>query len=305
MEPYETCETISWIEWIDDQSNGGGDGVPEENPGGGPGNGGWNPPPCNGPSGFAAKGNGNSSNYNEPCTPGWEPEPIEEEPPSPFIDPCLKLKRLLNDPASPMKRHILNDLRPNIDANPGGEIGAKISRNATGDITSTMLPQSSIGEIKITVASQTYCVAHTHGSNVYPMFSWSDVHTLYQIDANAASHNNGLSSFLLVCKDDQGVYQTYAIVFDAVGSAITSFFNNPENIGCTTQEVTNMMDQTLTEYFYEEDNNNTYNYERAFLRSLSGLNVSLFKANSSLNNWTRLAINTNSSTATVALSDCN
>ena len=103
MEQYETCETISWIEWIDDQSNGGGDGVPEENPGGGPGNGGWNPPPCNGPSGFAAKGNGNSSNYNEPCTPGWEPEPIEEEPLT--ID-------VISDPNAPSYPDISEDEDP-------------------------------------------------------------------------------------------------------------------------------------------------------------------------------------------------
>ncbi len=68
---YQVC----WWEWAGDlPDNGGGLG-------GGGSTGGGTPPPCGGPVGFAAKGNGNTSQYNEPCGPGWEPEPIEDEPP--------------------------------------------------------------------------------------------------------------------------------------------------------------------------------------------------------------------------------
>ncbi len=78
--PVVTWQPICWQQLILDLGDGGGLG-------GGGSTGGGTPPPCGGPNGFAVEGNGNTSNYNEPCGPGWEPEPIDDEPTefNPFI----------------------------------------------------------------------------------------------------------------------------------------------------------------------------------------------------------------------------
>ena len=51
------------------------------------------------------------------------------------------------------------------------------------------------------------------------------------------------------------------------------------------------MDRIIqSKYNKEYSTSPTPNYEREFLKQMFGYNVSLYKANTQLNNWTRLAI---------------
>jgi hypothetical protein len=155
-----------------------------------------------------------------------------------------------------------------------------------------------------------YSAIHTHPLDCAPMFSWSDVVVLNSLNNNCnnlASHNTDMASFLLVCKDDAGVFQTYAIVFDPSSSnqTIDQFMNNPENVGCSSQEISEIMDNQLGIAYNKEYNSPTPNYERAFLRFMSNSNISLYKANSTLTNWSKLTLSNNSPTATVNSTKCN
>lgn len=76
--------------------------------------------------------------------------------------------------------------------------------------------------------------------------------------------------------------------------------SNPENIGCSSLEIENKMNDKLGRA-YDNDNN----YERAFLRFMSNSNVSLYKANSTLTNWSKLSLSNTSATATVNSTNCN
>ena len=114
-----------------------------------------------------------------------------------------------------------------------------------------------------------------------------------------------MASFLLVCQDDNGVFQTYAIVFDpvSVNETIDQFMTNPENIGCTVKEISE--NEKLRIAYNKEYNSPNPNYERVFLRSMYNSNVSLYKANSTLTNWSKLSLSNNSATATVNSTNCN
>ena len=217
-------------------------------------------------------------------------------------NPCGKLKDLFNASKGNIKPTILNDLRPNIAVNPSGEKAVSLAMSSSGVPTNTVIPPTSTNTVGIPTCSNYYSGIHTHPLDTYPMFSWSDVVVLNSLNNCSATHNQGMASFLLVCQDDNGVFQTYAIVFDpnSLNNTIDQFMSNPENIGCTSQEIENKMDEALgIEYA------NDSNYERAFLKFMSSSNVSLYKANSTLTNWSKLSLSNNSATATVNSTNCN
>jgi|GEM_PF-1611868 len=282
----------------------GGGGFPDEpipvDPGGG-GNGsggGGTPPDCGEPQGrgIAARG-------DLPCDedPGWEPEPIEDNPP---VTPCESLMSLFTQPALNTKSIINDNLKTFIQTHPSGEAGAAFRIAPNGTASFTMLPSTTALQLEIPAGGNVYSAIHCHSNNGYPMFSWSDIFSLYLMWARRPAHVNFRPSFLLTCKDDNGVYQTYAIIIEDIGTTLGEFFTNSENVGCTQDEiVTKKNDKLFKEYSYEENNNS--NYELAFLRSIFGLNVSLYKANTNLTNWSKLGINNNASNATVNSTNCN
>lgn len=222
-------------------------------------------------------------------------------------DPCTKLKNLFSATKGNIKPTIINDLRPNIAVNTSGEKGHSLTKNNTGTILGIPILPSSINTTRVPFGGYYYCALHTHPLDVQPMFSFSDVITLNNLNNNTASFNDGFASFLLVCQDDNGVFQTYAIVFDPISlnETIDQFISNPENIGCSEKEVKEKMDSKLEEEYYLEDSSSNPNYERAFLRTIFNTNVSLYQANSALTNWSKLSLSNNSATATVNSTNCN
>mgnify|MGYP007115599262 FL=1 len=295
---YEYC----WMEYVEtggggSGGTGGGGGPGSGGTGGGSGGGGTPPEPCDGPQGLLA-GRGDL-----PCDdePGWEPLPIGDNPPA---TPCESLKSLFNQPALNTTSIITDSLKTFIQTHPSGEAGAAFRIAPDGSASFNMLPPTTTLELSIPAGGNVYSAIHSHSNNGYPMFSWSDVFSLYLMWARRPAHVNFRPSFLLTCKDDNGVYQTYAIIIEDIGTTLGDYFTNPENVGCTQDEiVTKNNDKLFKEYSYEENNNS--NYELAFLRSIFGLNVSLYKANTNLTNWSKLSISNNSSNATVNSTNCN
>lgn len=295
------CTSVSWIEWEDDGSGGGG-GDPNPPGGGGPG-GGWNPPdPCGGPSGIV------SGRGNEPCDPddppGWEPLPIDDDPPTPKT-PCASLKSLFNKPGLNAKSIINDSLKTFIQTHTAGEAGAAFKLTPTDSASFTMLPSTDTLAIDIPAGGNVYSAVHCHSNNGYPMFSWSDIYSLYLIWARKPNHISERASLLLTANDDNGVYQTYAILFEDLGTTLGAFFASPKNAGQLQNEIIANMNKDLERRYKKEFDNNTKNYERVFLRSIFGLNVSLYKANTDLTNWSKLSISNNSTTAVINTENCN
>ncbi|HUN04708.1 MAG TPA: hypothetical protein PLS00_17810 [Niabella sp.] len=183
--------------------------------------------------------------------------------------------------------------------------GVSLKRLTGNNMGLVMITPSTNNKLGMPAGGQTFSGIHTHADDSYPMFSWDDVYTLYNINSRVAPHNVGQASFLLSCRDESDVFQTYAIVFENIGTTLNQFFTNPLNIGCTHKEIIDMMHEKLGKSFEEEYDNGTSNYERAFLRSVFGLNVSLYKANNTLTNWSKLFISNNSPAATVDSANCN
>ncbi len=215
-----------------------------------------------------------------------------EEEDEEVTPPCVTLNKLFKKPKPDIKKTITDDLRPNIAVNPKGEKAAFIGKMADGTEGTIVGPASDENQVPIRTGTVYYSAIHTHPDNCYPMFTFGDVLVLNKLKNGLQPHNKGLASFLLVCKDDNGVFQTYAIVFDKrLANTIQNIFDSPENSGCSVLEIVDKMDERMEEKFIQEDKYGSKNYERAFLRMMSGYNVSLYKANTDLNNWSKLSLN--------------
>jgi len=134
------------------------------------------------------------------------------------------------------------------------------------------------------------------------MFSWSDVLHLYNTQKRIATHNNGLATFLLLCKDDFGVEQLYAISINNVAefnNKMESILQSDEYNGCNIIDVQKNLDDKI-EKKYNQDNN----YERQFLKMVQSYNITVAKANSQRTNWNILSLNP-TTTSFVSQTPCN
>ena len=250
---------------------------------------------------YGSGGNNNNTTYtnpNPPCDPRVDCPLFDQDP-----NPCNKLKNLFN-PLKANAKPKLIELANTIVPGEEGENLVSFKRNSGDNYGNTSIPASDGNSIVGPTGGNVYGEAHTHPLGItYPMFSWTDVHRLLEIKQAALPHNENYIVNVGVFKDDNGNTQVYALVFneDTFGAnTIEDLLNQPELNGCTTKEKLKMYDEELREKFEDDSSSN---YERAFLRQFYGFNVSLYKANGALTNWSRLQVNT--LTGTVVETPCN
>ena len=219
-----------------------------------------------------------------------------------ITEPCNNLKKLF-DPAKANIKPAVNSLLLTIP-NSIGENAEVFSNSSSGFNSSFSVNQTGNNLIQTPVGGDVFAIIHTHPLDTYPMFSWSDVNALNNLSNNLASHQ-GQAVSMLATIDDSGVSQLYAIVFNEESiNTIDDFINSPENAGCNDGEVAKQMDDQLDERYRKEFNSGTTpKYELAFLRQMFGYNISLYRANVGLNNWSRLKINT--LTGNITTTPCN
>lgn len=225
--------------------------------------------------------------------------------------PCNKLKNLLAQDKANVKPLITGGMYSYVNNSSKGEGGIYTKKNALGDIVNEIAPYSDTLSVPPKYGGDYYSMIHSHPKSAYPMFTYSDLTVLYMLEIKAAAHNSGQSSLLLVCEDDNGVKQTYAVVFESSGLFMEDVWATPELVGCTIEQKIEALDKKLEKMYIEEDKKTELdpsykpNFERVFLQFCFGTNIGLYKANSDLTGWSKLNIATNSDTATVTLTNCN
>lgn len=272
------------------QDNGGGSsdttiGDPFNGGGSSPGSDGdgLGDPFSGGGSSTGGSGTGSTGTNNE----GFDSEVVTSPvaPEITLLTPCNKLNKLFNIPNPDIKSTIQNHLQTNIPINPNGEKAAYLQKLPNGSMGTTISNPTTTNSVGIRTGGNFYSAIHTHNITLYPMFSYSDVVVLNELNNKTQSHNQGMASFLLTCIDDNNTPQTYAIVFETneLNNNLNFFLNTPENIGCTQAEIAREIDKLLGEEFSKDSN-----YERVFLKFMAHTNVSLYKANSTLTSWNHL-----------------
>ncbi|SDI92713.1 hypothetical protein SAMN05421846_1243, partial [Chryseobacterium taeanense] len=219
--------------------------------------------------------------------------------------PCEKGKNLLDITKANLKPLIKNGMYAYINNSSTGEAGIYLKKDNAGNITTEVAPYVADAMLPVKAGGTYYSAVHTHPNITYPMFSWSDIYTLYTLEMKSSTANSGQSSLVLVCQDDNGVKQTYMIAFENIGTMMEDTFNNPENIGCSHEEIKTRMDYLLQIKYDQEANKTNPNYESVFLQFNFGTNIGLYKANNDLTGFSKLQITSNIPNAQVQPINCN
>ncbi|GAA4158809.1 hypothetical protein GCM10022217_20570 [Chryseobacterium ginsenosidimutans] len=222
-------------------------------------------------------------------------------------DPCNNLKKLLNPMKANLKPLITNNMYSYINDNSPGETGVFIKKDPNGNISTELsAPSTSTNnELPTPTGPNYYSGVHTHPKTTYPILSYKDIYSLYLLDHNTGVHNEGQASLVMVCEDDAGVKQTYALAFEINGQPIQEVWNNPVYNGRPIKDIIDELFKDLKAKCDDESDKDSPNYERVFLQFVFGNNIGLYKANEDLTNWKKLYITENSDTAIVDSINCN
>ncbi|WP_306620900.1 hypothetical protein [Chryseobacterium ginsenosidimutans] len=137
-----------------------------------------------------------------------------------------------------------------------------------------------------------YGSIHTHYyPGLVPMFSWKDMKALYQYYSETNDENIDKVVMVLVCKDDNGQNQVYAIKIDDPNTLYDALQNDaiqniPDLAGMTSVNIAKIMDDDLTKLY-------TKNYperEKTFLDRFANFGISLYKADENVTTWDKLII---------------
>ncbi|WP_123906949.1 hypothetical protein [Chryseobacterium sp. HMWF035] len=204
--------------------------------------------------------------------------------------PCEELKNLYK----PAKANI----KPSITTLQGklsepNENGKNLVKDQNGVYSSPDLPVGTDLQITIKVGNEYYGSIHTHPyPGAVPMFSWTDVFTLQRFYQDTYNTNLKDVVIILVCKDDNGVKQTYALKIDnpnmLYDAIVHDSTNNVPNLNndTTIEEITSKMDEKLTLLYYQKKPNR----EGTFLERFANFGISLYKADEDLTTWNKLIL---------------
>lgn len=254
--------------------------------------------------------NPSGSGYTPPTTTFT---PCEDCPEFVDNDPCEELQKLFeddvnNDYTKPNIKPIIQQLETTLGYE--GENGANFNQNndATGTpntYDNPALPANPINSIDVPnecintdTTTSIYGGAHTHPITTYSMFSFSDILVLKSLYTCAPEELKNSVVFTLTATNNQTTNTnyfnpvTYAIKIDDI-SIFNSFKNsflqgiknsNSNYINADYKKLLRLAEVTLQDAYDESSN-----LELTFLTFFEAAGISIYKANSTLDNWSKLS----------------
>jgi hypothetical protein len=204
-------------------------------------------------------------------------------------DPCSKVKNLF-DPLKANIKSSVENLQTTITPT-GGENATVFKKDPVGNyLLPQTLPPSQTNGIQIPIGALVYAYAHTHTEDLYSMFSWTDVNSLFDVLQNTSIDNKTEVTIILVAHDDFHANVVYALTINNI-TAFTEMVNQkissvPIPSPYTLLERLKHLDNKLGDKYSTDSN-----LEHAFLEHFADFNLSLFKADSNLTTWSELKIN--------------
>ena len=215
-----------------------------------------------------------------------------------------------NEPSAPSAKPnikpLVQDLIEDAESPINYETAYRFLKDQNGQYTNEWVtPNTNSGSIiPIKAGGNAYGGAHIHTNWLFPMYLWSDVFVLYNMFKYGDSHVRNEVVYLLVTKECLTCSQVkvYALKIDnfiSFRAKIISDMNNPETIGFTDEQKVRYANRKFQEKF-----NNETNYERMFLEYFADHNISMYKANEDLTDWSKLSLS-GSSIQSITEIPCN
>ena len=151
--------------------------------------------------------------------------------------------------------------------------------------------------IGIPTGGNNYAGAHSHPSeSTYPLFSWSDIYTLFNLHLKAKTDVKNEVTLLLASKNHflDAQVNLYALKVDNFSEFIATLnqdLNDIVNeddkldINASFSDKEDALNKKLGEEYKETDDNQQ---EKAFLEFFKKYGISLYKANDAIDNWSKI-----------------
>ena len=243
-------------------------------PGGGP----TNPDPGNGSGGGGGSGDGNSG--DEILT-----LPFYKDDGNLELDNCGKINNMMKPEFENLVEDI-NLLKAHINES-GVERSISYKKTIDGESMPTISKLHAVGthnSVKITTGGFFYGSIHVHPNGKIPMFSWRDMRLLAETYSETFSSRKKDVFMMIVCPNDL----VYCLKIDnpqAFIDKVNEFWSNPKLGNTEEKKITNANKIIFRKY--DSDTNK----ERAFLKYFKNFGISIYKANQSVSNWSKLSLN--------------
>lgn len=306
------------IRWVSVDCPGGDNGStsntgPGSSTGGGAGGSGPVAPPN--PENPSNPGNGTPPRGPVTGNPGSNPggnvggdngmyfptDPVITKPILPQISHCAEMKKM-NDTTAINVKPKIESLKQTLGQ--PGENGI-VFKKTDNTYSYEDLPPSVEDNISIPTGITKIGAVHTHPLTTQPMFSWPDVYVLFNLYLRALPENKSEVTFMLVCRDDDGNDQVYALKVDdwiAFRNRINIEMSQNSLLDKTIDQKNKILDAKLGAKYREDSN-----YERVFLKFFKDFSISIYKgANANTDAWVKLTLeNPEDTNSNVKKTPCN
>ncbi|MBD0726697.1 hypothetical protein B6A10_16115, partial [Flavobacterium sp. L1I52] len=215
-------------------------------------------------------------------------------------DPCDDIKKLLNfssDNSTNNLKSNINLLKDSVNASvniqeKGFEITKRLNADDTYRYEFIPSPLGSEFEIKVNTGSYHVGVFHSHPSTGVPMFSFQDLKTLIDIYDDASDSRKAEVFIGLVAKDPDGNVNVYMLKIDNIDdlrTAVNDIWDNPGYANLADEDRIKAIHKNQNETF----DNSSGQIEKSFLEQFPSAGVSIYKADNSLNSFSKLTLENN------------
>ncbi len=210
------------------------------------------------------------------------------------IDNCNTLNRLLQVPS--VKDQIEDIKHPNTVSNDNftREKGFKVATNSSGALSASPIQTGAAnGSFNYGPNTNIIVGVHSHHKGQFPMFTVDDILNLHRFYENTINSSVPISTSTAahVLATNQGVYALkiedlakFAVYFGA-------FFGDPKELSKQQRKLEKEYNRFFNQVTGEQGNSS--DHKLAFLRYAKNIGVSLYQADSDLNEWTKYDISDN------------
>lgn len=177
---------------------------------------------------------------------------------------------------------------------------SQISNNGSYSIINSNNNTSSETSVQIRVGkvsndSYVINIAHTHTSDLYPIYSFSDLYTLFKLFQLGNEETKAKGIFYLLQKECVTCLpKIYALKVNDIVSfqnSLNSFMNNPDTYGMDEKMKIKYANDLFHNKLKFYNSSASSNLESILLQSFNGLKM--FKSSPNLNNWSEITISNN------------
>lgn len=218
------------------------------------------------------------------------------DPVSIVVNPCDQLKKMIDPTNTTNIKAQIDWLKSKVNAlvnnkESGVEVQKRMNADETFRYEYTRIDSPNEFSVGLSTGGMNIGGIHSHPKKRYAMFSFQDVRFLLNAYDGASSTRSDDVFVMVVCKDNNGVTNTYNLKIDnidALRNNVNSVWNDPFYSKFTKEDDKIKAIHKDQAKIYAKSNGEL---EKSFLDQFKDFGISLYKADATTSSFSKLALN--------------